>query len=326
MALPLPNLDDRTYADLVEEAISQISVEYPEWTDHNPTDTGIILIELLAWLTEMTLYRVNQIPDENYASFVSLLKGEKWELSNVSAEEKQKKLQSEIKQTLLALRHRYRAVTIEDYEQLVLEDWNKSPDSTGLKIARVKALAKRDLELLDVDPFTTGHISLVVVPENNYQVEKEVNKYENLVDFLEQRKLLTTRLHIVEPEYVFISIEAVLILKDGAKAEDLIQKANTEIKLFFHPLDSGKYWQGKGWPFGRSIYLSEIYKLLDDLEGVDYVESIKIKDNEQDTILDTNNPSQSEIYLTDNQLIVIELKDSSFTVLVEVNNEYKKIN
>lgn len=70
MSLPLPNLDDRTYADLVEQAISQIPIEYPEWTDHNPTDTGIILIELLAWLTEMVLYRVNQIPDKNIETFL----------------------------------------------------------------------------------------------------------------------------------------------------------------------------------------------------------------------------------------------------------------
>ncbi len=325
MTLPLPNLDDRTYAELVEEAIAQIPLEYPEWTDHNPTDTGIILIELLAWLTEMTLYRVNQIPDKNYASFVSLLKGKTWELPNVYAQEKHKSLQLEIQQTLLELRHRYRAVTIEDYEQLVLEDWNKSQDCNDLKIARVKGLAQRHLkpnsEQSGVDTLAPGHISLVVVPEQNYQVTTD-NKTK-LLNFLEERKLLTTRLHIVEPEYLSISIEAELILKDGAKAEDLIKKANTEIKLFFHPLESGKYWQGKGWPFGRSIYLSEIYKLLNDLEGVDYVESLLIKDNNQNTILDTNQEGQSEKYLTENQLI--ELKDSQFTVLVEVHNGRKEI-
>ncbi len=330
MTLPLPNLDDRTYADLVEEAIAQIPLEYPEWTDHNPTDTGIILIELLAWLTEMTLYRVNQIPDENYASFVSLLKGEKWKLPNVSAQEKHKSLQSEIKQTLLALSHRYRAVTIEDYEQLVLEDWNKSPDSNGLKIARVKGLAQRHLkpnsEQSDVDTLAPGNISLVVVPEQNYQ-EKKYNQTK-LLNFLEQRKLLTTRLHIVEPEYVFISIEAELILKDGAKAKDLIQKAKTEIKLFFEPLNSGKYWQGKGWPFGRSIYISEISKLLDDLEGVDYVESILIKDEDNQPFQSQDNQPLSEIYLADNQLVnlIEDNQFTKFTVLVEVNNERKRIN
>ncbi|MEM1167740.1 MAG: baseplate protein J [Cyanobacteria bacterium P01_H01_bin.35] len=300
MTLPLPNLDDRTYADLVEEAISQISLEYPEWTDHNPTDTGIILIELLAWLTEMTLYQVNQIPDENYASFITLLKGkqeEKLELSNVSAQEKHKALQLEIKETLLDLRERYRAVTIEDYEQLVLEDWKKYTDYTGLEIKRVKGLAQRNLEEGDADTFDEGHISLVVVPEND-----QPNNYDNLFNFLKDRKLLTTRLHIVEPEYVSISIDAELVLKDDAKAEDLIEKAKTEMKLFFDPLNSGKYWEGKGWPFGRSIYVSEIYKLLDDLAGVDYVKTIVINGDKD----------LSEVYLADNQLV--RLLVSKFTV------------
>jgi len=332
VTLPLPNLDDRTYTDLVESAISQISVEYPEWTDHNPTDTGIILIELLAWLTEMTLYRVNQIHDENYASFVSLLKGEKWELPNVSAEERRKILQLEIKQTLLDLYRPYRAVSIKDYEQLVLEDWNKSPDSTDLKIARVKGLAQRNLEQADAGTFAAGHISLVVVPKPNKPDEQEkiYNRTYNktkLFNFLESRKLLTTRLHIIEPEYVPISIEAELILKDGAKGKDLIQKAKSEIKGFFDPLNSGKYWQGKGWPFGRSIYLSEIYKLLDDLSGVDYVESIKIKDKDNKPFASPDNQPLSEIYLADNQLVkfIEDNQFTKFTVLVEVNNERKEI-
>ncbi|NJM17722.1 MAG: baseplate protein J [Richelia sp. RM1_1_1] len=317
MTLPLPNLDDRTYANLVEEAISQIPVEYPEWTDHNPTDTGIILIELLAWLTEMTLYRVNKIRDDNYASFISLLKGEQWDLPNVAAQERQKKLQSEIQKTLLELRHRYRAVTIEDYEKLVLEDWNQLSNSTDLKIARIKCLPERNLSQLDAATFAKGHISLVVVPENNHQVNLEENKYKALFDFLDQRKLLTTRLHIVEPLYVYVSIEVELVLKDGAQAEEVKKKAQTEVTMFFDPLESGKYWQGKGWVFGRGIYLSELYKILDDLEGVDYVEKLQIKDKE--------NQSKSEIYLADNQLVDFDIEESKFTILVQVGNERKSI-
>ncbi len=57
---------------------------------------------------------------------------------------KKKSLQAEIQKTLLELRHRYRAVTTKDYEQLVLEDWNQSPESNGLTIARVKCLAQRN--------------------------------------------------------------------------------------------------------------------------------------------------------------------------------------
>ena len=328
MNLPLPNLDDRTYADLVEEAISQISVEYPEWTDHNPTDTGIILIELLAWLTEMTLYQVNQITDENKASFVRLLKVKKSGLPNVFAKETRDSLQSEIKQTLSDLRRPYRAVTIKDYEQLVLEDWKNSSDSNDLKIARVKGLAQRNLVQENIDTFATGNISLVVVPYNNNQVETKGNTYDKLFLFLEGRKLLTTRLHIVEPDYVSISIEAELILKDGAKGEELKEKARKEIKDFFDPLNSGKYWEGKGWPFGRSIYLSEIYKLLDDLSGVDYVENVIIKDENNQPFVSEDNQPLSEIYLADNQLVklIIQEQCPKFTISFWLNNERKQLN
>ncbi|HEY9694192.1 MAG TPA: hypothetical protein V6D15_18465 [Oculatellaceae cyanobacterium] len=316
MALFLPNLDDRTYANLVEEAISQIPVEYPEWTDHNPTDTGIILIELLAWLTEMTLYRVNQIPDENYASFLSLLKGKEWNLPiNSSNQEKQKSLQSEIQNTLLELRQIYRAVTSDDFEKLVLVDWNQSKQSDGLKIARIKCLAQRNLES-KVDDFAKGHISLVVVPEPNSRVNQE-KKYESLFNFLDARRLLTTRLHIVEAEKISITVEAELVLKDGAKAEAVKIQAQAEVMMFFDPLRSQKYWQGKGWHFGRNVYLSELYKLLDDLEGVDYVENLQIKDKDK--------TYKSEIALAENQLVEFNLKDSKFTILVEVGNERKKI-
>lgn len=322
MALPLPNLDDHTYANLVEDAISQIPVEYPEWTDHNPTDTGIILIELLAWLTEMSLYRVNQIPDDNYASFLSLLKGKEWRLPiDASAEERQKKLQSQIQNTVLELRKPYRAITEEDFEKLVLFDWHDSKEFDGSKIARVKCLGQRNLAKFNANTFVKGHISIVVVPEKNQVNQIEVNQienlYQNLFKFLEQRRLLTTRLHIVKADYVSVTIEAELVLEDGAQAEKIKKKANDEVEMFFDPLKSGKYWQAQGWPFGKSIYLSELYKLLDDLEGVDYVENLQLKDKD--------NISQTEINLADNQLVKINLQNSKFTILVDVGNERKQI-
>lgn len=73
MPLLPPNLDDRTYAQLVAEAKSLIPRYTPEWTDHNESDPGITLIELFAWMTEMLLYRVNRIPDRNYIEFLRLL-------------------------------------------------------------------------------------------------------------------------------------------------------------------------------------------------------------------------------------------------------------
>lgn len=73
MPLLPPNLDDRTYAQLVAEAKALIPRYTPEWTDHNESDPGITLIQLFAWMTEMLLYRVNRIPERNYIEFLRLL-------------------------------------------------------------------------------------------------------------------------------------------------------------------------------------------------------------------------------------------------------------
>jgi len=71
--LPKSNLDDRTFKDLVEECLLRIPRYCPEWTNHNPSDPGITLIELFAWLTDQMLLRFNQVPRRNYVAFLELL-------------------------------------------------------------------------------------------------------------------------------------------------------------------------------------------------------------------------------------------------------------
>ncbi|MEH1128246.1 putative baseplate assembly protein [Micromonospora sp. CPCC 206061] len=73
MSLPAPNLDDRRFQDIVDEAKRRIPRHCPDWTDHNVSDPGVALIELFAWMTEMTLYRLNQVPDRLYVKFLELV-------------------------------------------------------------------------------------------------------------------------------------------------------------------------------------------------------------------------------------------------------------
>lgn len=73
MPLEAPNLDDRRYADLVAEARSRIPRYTPEWTDHNESDPGITLVQLFAWLGDIILYRLNQVPERNYIKFLQLI-------------------------------------------------------------------------------------------------------------------------------------------------------------------------------------------------------------------------------------------------------------
>src|SRR5512142_1020765 len=73
MPLPTPTLDDRHFQDIVDQVKSMIPRYCPEWTNHNVSDPGITLIELFAWMTDMLLYRVNQVPDLHYIKFLEML-------------------------------------------------------------------------------------------------------------------------------------------------------------------------------------------------------------------------------------------------------------
>jgi predicted phage baseplate assembly protein len=74
MSLPAPNLDDlRFQRDLVDEARRRIIHYCPEWTDYNLSDPGVTLIELFAWMTELIVYRLNQVPEKHYIKFLELL-------------------------------------------------------------------------------------------------------------------------------------------------------------------------------------------------------------------------------------------------------------
>ncbi|BEP13938.1 putative baseplate assembly protein [Acidothermaceae bacterium B102] len=73
MTLPAPSLDDRKFQDIVDEAKRLIPRFCPEWTDHNVSDPGVAIIELMAWMSEMVIYRLNQVPDRLYVKFLELL-------------------------------------------------------------------------------------------------------------------------------------------------------------------------------------------------------------------------------------------------------------
>lgn len=73
MVLPAPNLDDRRFQNLVDEAKRLVQRRCPEWTDHNVSDPGVTLIETFAYMTDQLLYRLNRVPDRNYIKFLELI-------------------------------------------------------------------------------------------------------------------------------------------------------------------------------------------------------------------------------------------------------------
>ncbi|WP_086828344.1 putative baseplate assembly protein [Allokutzneria sp. NRRL B-24872] len=73
MTLPVPDLDDRRFQELVDDAKRLVMRRCPEWTDHNVSDPGVTLIETFAYMTDVLLYRLNRLPERLYVKFLELI-------------------------------------------------------------------------------------------------------------------------------------------------------------------------------------------------------------------------------------------------------------
>jgi hypothetical protein len=314
MSIALPNLDDRNYSDLVEEARALIPKYSPEWTNHNPSDPGITLIELFAYLAEILIYRLNQVSDANIYVFLKLLNGPKWEPSEG------KSLSEEVRDTVLALRRPHRAVSCRDFEDLALEaaleaakqqrqqsenSWEEVASAlsgfeetkaprlplvrTSWDMKRAHCVPERNLESQDKVlryAEAPGHMSVVIIPggdETNSTPRPTRGMIQAVQAYLEERRLVTTRVHVVGPRYLKVGVRFTLwltpdVLDLPSESESKISEktirdsAERALKRFLHPVTGGT--DGKGWPFGRNVYVSELYELLDVLPAVSYVDNI----------------------------------------------------
>ncbi len=257
MPLPLPNLDDRRFADLVEEARGLIPNYAPEWTNHNPSDPGITLIELFAYLTEILIYRLDRVTVNNKISFLKLLNGPAWQPSGQGIDE-------DVRTSIQTLRKNERAVASEDYELLAMDS-----DS---RIARVRCVPRRNFQL-SLEAEAPGHISLIVVPHSQNEADLE-DILEEVKAYLEPRRLLTARLHASGPIYLPVQVESTIVPVADETEAVISTRVRQAIQDFLHPLQGGK--EGAGWPFGRNVFVSEIYELLDRLAGVDFVTAVTL--------------------------------------------------
>jgi predicted phage baseplate assembly protein len=74
MPLPSPNLDDRSFQDLVEEVLARIPAHTPEWTNfEGESDPGITFVELFAFIADNVTYRANRVPELNRLKFLQLM-------------------------------------------------------------------------------------------------------------------------------------------------------------------------------------------------------------------------------------------------------------
>ncbi len=158
------------------------------------------------------------------------------------------------------LRKRYRAISTADFETLAIE-------ANPSEIARSRCLPNRNLEYRTDNE--TGHVTVMIVPKT--ESEKPIpddDLKKEIRDYLFPRRLITTRLHVVGPKYIDVGINFQVVEKPNVNPEDLVKNVRQRLEDFLNPIAGGH--DGKGWPFGRDIFISEIYQIIEETEGLDY--------------------------------------------------------
>lgn len=73
--IELYNLDSKDYAALRQKMVDGIPRFSRNWTNFNPSDPGITIIELICFVADTLLYRTNRIPEASWVNFLRLVAG-----------------------------------------------------------------------------------------------------------------------------------------------------------------------------------------------------------------------------------------------------------
>ncbi len=166
-----------------------------------------------------------------------------------------------------ALRDRGRAVGTPDFERLALD--------ASRKLARARCLPRMD----DAGATRRGWVTVVVVPASDdprptlsAELRRQV---ESALDERVPATLLEPdrRLVVRGPNYVAVSVVARLTA-DAESISRVEEAAITAVRSFLHPLTGGT--DGRGWQFGDLPCVSDVFALLEGVEGVDHVDDVAL--------------------------------------------------
>ena len=149
------------------------------------------------------------------------------------------------------LRHRDRAVAAADYAWLARE---ASPE-----IARAAALPVTG----PAGTVQPGWVSLVLVPQSRDPRPIPSQELRRRVqDYLKARAPIGIgrRLRLVDPDYEDVAVMADVTVRDAGEASAVEARLRERLDRFLHALDGGS--DGTGWPFGATLYLSGVARLL----------------------------------------------------------------
>ncbi|MCC7576587.1 MAG: putative baseplate assembly protein [Methanomethylovorans sp.] len=184
-------------------------------------------------------------------------------------------IEEAIEDLLKDMRTPYTTVTAKDFEDIAI-------NTPGLRVARAKVIPNYD----PAEPkpkyadYSKGSVTVVIIPYTPLEILKippqPSDGFKNAVcRHLDKHRLLGTEIHVIPPDYVKVSVSATVFPMDAFRDDSLIRdNVIKKINGFLHPIKGGE--DGKGWPIGRDVYVSELYDQIEQVEGVSCVVKLAV--------------------------------------------------
>jgi predicted phage baseplate assembly protein len=201
-----------------------------------------------------------------------------------------------------ALKSHDRAVTPEDFELLARE---------AGPVARAKALPLYNPNFPGID--VPGSVSVIIVPNAASPTPMpSPGLLRTVCAYLDQRRLITTELYVLGPTYVPVAIAVEVVATDDADVAKVQQDVESAIATFLDPLIGGS--DGQGWPFGGTIYYSDLYRAA-LTTGVQRVASLTITLDGTDypPCTDVLTPTGNLLNVTDVSVVVDSIANAGAT-------------
>lgn len=196
------------------------------------------------------------------------------------------------------LRHKNRAISLWDYEHLVLQEF---PD-----VYKVKCLN----HALNLDFIAPGNVCLVVIPDSiNKQVfdvfQPRVSraKLNEIQAYISQLNSMHVQLEVVNPDYEEVKIEIKAKFYKGLDENTYKAKLNEDLIRYLSPW---AFSDSREITFGAVFYRSGLIHFIEKLDYVDFIREIKIyKENE---LMSTNcSPSTPRSILVSAKAHTVEI-------------------
>ena len=175
------------------------------------------------------------------------------------------------------LRHKGRAITIFDYERLVLEEFPE--------VYKVKCINHTSLDC-ELDP---GHVRLVVVPDlrNKNAVDPlrprlSLNKLEEIRDYLSNISSDFVTIEVGNPEYEQLQVRFSVLFQPGRDKGLYTLELEQDIIEFLSPW---LYDDVADLTFGGRIHRSWILNHVEELEYVDFVTDFRLDHIVTETVM-----------------------------------------